>query len=130
MNDKIRKLKEVEIEARKARIQAEEEWRINELKPLLMKQVGKCFKFKNSYGSGSDYPDWWLYVKIFRLNEDGTFAVERFQNKPDGQIEIEYRNEYNYDKSTFDDSWIEIEYEEYIQARDEVIELLKSKGFI
>lgn len=46
--------------------------------------VGKCFKFRNSYGSGES---WWLYCKALHL--DGTSVIFfQFQKDSNGRWEI------------------------------------------
>lgn len=48
--------------------------------------IGKCQRYRNSYGSGS--PDWWLYRKI--LSVDGNYCTAfNFQTDCNGKVEIE-----------------------------------------
>lgn len=32
-----------------------------EIEPKIKKLIGKCFKYRNSYGQGED---WWMYIKV------------------------------------------------------------------
>ena len=54
--------------------------------------VGRCFKFKNSYGSGDS---WWLYSEVLGV-EGGFFKYLTFQECTHGKISVELR-EYGYD---------------------------------
>lgn len=40
--------------------EVEDKRRIKELRPL----IGKCFRYRNSYGHGEN---WWLYIKVIGL---------------------------------------------------------------
>src|SRR5690349_7211800 len=95
MNEEIQKLIEQEREIRKRRREIEDKYRQEELRPILQKQIGKCFKYKNSYGSSTD--PWWLYERIISLKEDGDFYCEKFQVDCYGKIELSYVDELNYD---------------------------------
>ena len=44
--------------------------------------VGKCYKYRNSYGSGKK---WWLYTKVLRV-VDGGLVVHQFQTDSRGQM--------------------------------------------
>lgn len=59
------------------------------------KMVGKCFKFRNSFGSGEK---WWLYEKIVGFNEDGLITLIAQKDSHD-HIEIEKRTSYGYHHS-------------------------------
>jgi hypothetical protein len=44
--------------------------------PKLNKQVGKCFKFKNSCGGPET---WWLYMRILGVEDSCGFLMEEFE---------------------------------------------------
>lgn len=55
--------------------------RIHDLDAAERKKVnrplrGKCFKYRNSYGSGDG---WWLYVKVNGVDEDGNLDCLTFE---------------------------------------------------
>lgn len=54
--------------------------------PKMKKLIGKCFKYRNSYGGDSQ--DWWLYIYV-RGVKGTDFITDQFQTCSDGRIEIE-----------------------------------------
>ena len=59
----------------------------SEIEPKMKRMIGKCFKYRNSYGSGSK--DWWLYSKIIDYKpQDQVLVVCSYQRTSDGRIEI------------------------------------------
>lgn len=76
--------------------------------------VGKCFRYRNSYGSEED---WWLYAKANRITDDGHLEVHEFQTTPRGEIKIEFGRKHYFrmsegyqeiDVDQFDDAWREV----------------------
>jgi hypothetical protein len=71
--------------------------------------VGRCYKFRNSYGGGSE--KWWLYKRV--LSVEGSYGTGwNFQQDCNGKIEID-----------FDEGWMplpvsgqEISEEEFMAA--------------
>ena len=70
--------------------------------------VGKCYKVKNSYGSGDS---WWLYRKVVSLSEHYNLNTLEFQTDIYGKIQIEESDAYN-----LYDGHIEISQEEFYNA--------------
>lgn len=129
MNEEIKKLIEQEQKIRNLRMKAQAKYRQEELRPLLQSQVGKCFKYRNSYGTNND--SWWLYEKVISLTDDGDFYCEKFQTDCFGEISINYMNEVNYDRSHFENrDWKKISIDEYNKAKLLVIKTLREKGFL
>lgn len=88
--------------------------------PELRKSIGRCFKYKNSYGGNLD--KWWLYKKIISINEkDMTFNTLEFQITSLNIIEVKLEQQYNFGgKSYFDNQgtwYTEIKPSEFNKAR-------------
>jgi hypothetical protein len=49
------------------------------------KLIGKCFKYRNRYSSGSS---WWLYLKVISADTSGV-KVFQFETDEYGKVEIE-----------------------------------------
>ena len=91
MMDKKEKLQAIVAKgyvARKELNEIEEKENTKKNLPL----VGRCFKFKNSYGSGDS---WWLYSEVLGI-EGNYFKYLTFQECSGGKITVELR-EYGYD---------------------------------
>lgn len=54
-------------------------------KAELEKYVGRCFKFRNSHGSGDK---WWLYYKVISIAEFRDVKVITIQDVPDSNLEM------------------------------------------
>jgi hypothetical protein len=95
-------------------------------RPAFAALVGKCFKFRNSYGSGEK---WWLYVRILRLHKDSlTYDTVQFQNTSRSNIEIEYRQQWNFQQGnhfSVQNGWEEITFEEYDLERKQLLRRVK-----
>ncbi len=104
---------------------AEEEARNKIGRPLLRKQVGKCFVYSNSYGSGERWP---LYARIVNFNEkDMTFEAVEFQNTSMNRIEIHYHCRYNFERqSSFSvqSGWRPITVTEYNRRKRALLRLV------
>ena len=70
--------------------------------PFLRKAVGKCFKYRNSYGNS--LPSWDLFLKITGVREkDMSFETIEFQHTSLNHIELRHNQRYNFDgKNSFD----------------------------
>jgi len=79
-------LKLVELYQEKERDDKEK----REFKEREMK-VGRCYKYNNSYGSGSR---WWLYTKILSVTENG-YKILTFEKTSRNRFEIEIKNTWN-----------------------------------
>lgn len=55
--------------------------------------IGRCFKYKNSYGSESD--DWWLFIKVVGTTETGGMITLEIQETSTGKIEITREDHYS-----------------------------------
>lgn len=123
--DDMNKLKELQEKNLKIRneISNIQDEREKELLPKYRKQfVGKCFKYRNSYGG--DRPKWWLYIKIldvnsvnFCNNEEPVFDTLRVEKCSDGGIHIK-KSEYDYVRS---DDHIAISAKEFNKAMAGII---------
>lgn len=56
-----------------------------------LKEIGTCYKFKNSYGSGIS---WMGFLKIIGITDYG-FTVLQFQEKEENDIEIIVTERYS-----------------------------------
>lgn len=50
--------------------------------------IGKCFKYRNSYGAGSDIGPWWAYFQVTGVSDLGVPLAWSFQQIPGGDVEI------------------------------------------
>lgn len=57
------------------------------------KLVGKCYRYRNSYGAGGK-SDWWLYVGIHSLDPENGLRAIHFQKDCDGRFEVETNHYY------------------------------------
>lgn len=75
-----------EIRADIAKLQKEAEPLEESLRrEQLIHFVGKCFKYRNSYGSGEE---WWLYTRVLDY-KDGQLRMFRFQRDCYGRFDFE-----------------------------------------
>lgn len=113
LHDRVRKLN--------MRIRDLEDAERNEVSiPFLRKQVGKCFKYHNSYSCPKDDSErWFIYARILSFDEKNmTFNTIEFEDKHDKKVEIAYERRYNFQgESHFAHGWIPIEQNEYHRAR-------------
>jgi hypothetical protein len=97
--------------------------------PRLKKQVGKCFKYHNSYGS--TYEKWWLYSKILSIDEKNmSFKCIQFERTSLDKIEINLEYKSNYDgRDAFLEmgNWIEITPSEYNRAKKSLEKFILEK---
>lgn len=54
--------------------------------------VGKCFKYRNNYGS--DCPGWWLYSKVTKAGEYWPICFS-FEETSRQMIEVKYEDHYH-----------------------------------
>lgn len=69
--------------------------RINEsevIPSLKDRYLGKCFKYQNSYGSGSG--KWWLYLQVTEIKDATWFGSIQFQTDCNGRFDFEYGNTF------------------------------------
>ena len=59
-----------------------------ELKVQNAKLVGKCFKYRNTYG-GSHERWWWLYAKVTGVTARGELEGIQFQDDGEGRLTVE-----------------------------------------
>ena len=85
------------------------------------KLLGKCFKFRNSYGSGEE---WWLYTKIVEV-DNWSVTVITVQDCNEGRIEIKRENHSasHYQKDV--GSQLQITQEEFDKNFEEILEKIK-----
>ena len=106
----------------------EEEERNEVQRPILRKAVGKCFKFRNSYGG--DRPKWWLYAKIVSFDEkEMTFNTVQFEHTSQPKIEVDYVRQYCYNgRNRFNegDGWIAISAAEYEREAKKLLKTVHS----
>jgi len=84
--------------------------------PTLKKNIGKCFKFKNSYG-GSD--SWWLYIKIIGLNGI-CYVTENFEIDINNAISINTKIRPDF----ISREYMSIPDEEYEKERNNILKKL------
>lgn len=51
--------------------------------------IGRCFKYRNSYGVGGPHEKWWLYAIATGVDALGTVVALSFQRTSNDTIEIE-----------------------------------------
>lgn len=61
------------------------------------KLLGKCFKYRNSYGCAI-HGKWWLYIKIVKISGRTVYAFE-FQNTSNSTVE--FRTNYPHYSNAF-----------------------------
>ena len=87
--------------------------------PMLRDIVGKCFKYRNSYGGS--YEKWWLYLQVKSIDEKSlSFTCVEFQRTSMDIIEIKLDKKFNWNgKNYFDNnsSYIEIPKSEFNKAK-------------
>ena len=84
--------------------------------------VGKCFKYRNSSGSGEK---WWLYLKITAV-DDGNLRAFEFQQYSNGEIHIQPNDLIYHGRNlTEDGGYIEIKpaelQREWVKIRDLIV---------
>lgn len=58
-----------------------------QIDPHMQAMVGKCFKYRNSYGKSEQ--DWWLYVKVTGYRpKNRSLVMSHYQKTSQGHIEI------------------------------------------
>ena len=68
--------------------------------PKLRKDVGKCYKYMNSYGGNSSR--WPLYIKIISIDErNNWFKVLEFQNTSENILEIRHNVKINFEGQNY-----------------------------
>lgn len=75
-------------------------------------RIGKTFRYRNSYGSGSE---WWLYRRIISVGEYGEVITTSFEEKSDGEMCITPHDQ-RFGESTLGDPISETEYTEALAA--------------
>lgn len=61
-----------------------------ELLPKLKKEYeGKCFKERNSYGCGSDTPDWFIYYFVKKVKSERSCEALSMQIDGNGKVDLE-----------------------------------------
>lgn len=84
--------------------------------------VGKCHKYRNSFGSGSE--DWWLYRKVLAV--DGEWLkVFSFQTDCHGRVEIKPKDT---DHAGSSQEWREIGESEFVVEYDRMLARVKVPG--
>lgn len=72
--------------------------------------VGKCLRYRNSYGDGES---WWMYCRVLRV-EDGNVITHEFQTTCRDEIEIKPSRRHFFgmsdgwrliEEAEFDDEW-------------------------
>ena len=126
----LKELKKRKKEIRKERKELnKEESKINnliekeEVIPKMKKNVGKCYKYRNSDGESK----WWLYTKITGV-KNGCYITVSFEH-PKGEYyeNISIEIERHESPSMFDDNvgypsnYKEITEEEYNKAREKIL---------
>lgn len=97
--------------------------------PNLKKSVGKCFKYRNSYGG--DSKKWYLYTKIVSIDEKTmTFTCVEFQRTSMDMVEIKYAYKYNWGgENAFKKygNYIPIPDSEYNRAKKTLLKFVQDK---
>lgn len=83
-------------------------------RPKLRKLVGKCFKYRNSYGSGES---WWMYARVISFDERAmNFKAAEFQKTSRDCIQIECESVHIFNgcnRFGVESGWIPISLNEY-----------------
>ena len=98
-------------------------------KPLLLKQVGKCFVYYNTYGVSDGMKRWPLYARIVGFNDkEMTFEAVEFQHTTRQEVKIGYRKQYNFDcrsHYSLPNGWQEISLAQYDRAKRSTLQLIE-----
>lgn len=114
----IEKLKEEKDKIQRAINDIEYKRMVEVSLPELKRSVGRCFKYRNSYGG--TYDRWYLYLKIVGIDEkDMSFKTVEFQNTSMEIVEIRYDRKFNFDGKFYFDggNYIEIKPSEFERAK-------------
>lgn len=133
MGEQEMKVQSLRAKARELALEAgaiEEKVKREVAAPQMRACVGRCFKYRNSYG-GSD-GGWWLYTKIIGFDEKAfAFDTVQFQLTTARRIEIEYRRHFNYEQRNYftehNRTYLPISKSEYNAARRRLLKFV-SKG--
>ena len=129
MKKTIEQLKDQESKLRVKIFNIENEEIHKRVLPEANKLLGKCYKYLNSYGGGSETKPWWLYRKIVKIdfiidkNKVCVF-VDEFQKITDGEINFKKKN-IGY-RDLRGDNYQEITPKEYETEKKKLIEVLKA----
>lgn len=69
--------------ARKAWVKLSDQHHATVEVPRRRKAIGKCFKYRNSYGPGQD---WWMYQKVVGVDAEGFYEVLQIQRDCRGHV--------------------------------------------
>lgn len=87
MSDVIENLKKLAEEFRNRLYEVEGKIRILEDAPVAKSLVGKCFKYRNSFGGPKG---WWLYRRVVKVSRSTELVVESFQEDAHGKMEFDF----------------------------------------
>ena len=89
-------------------------------RPILRRLIGKCFVYRNSYGSGESWP---LYLRIVGFDEKKmTYLAASFQNCTDGRVDFRLHDEHNFQgqhRFGVESGWVPISLRAYNKAKHE-----------
>jgi hypothetical protein len=125
---KIGQLKEQEQNLRNEIYALEKEELTKRIMPKAKKLIGKCYKYRNSYGG--DQKPWWLYQKVVEIksiNDENRvwLKVNTFQQDCIGDINFK-KEEFGYCDLRGGDNYQEISSKEYEMEKNKLIDILKT----
>ena len=83
------KITEKKILAQAAAIRERENAKkLRESVDQLRKLVGRCFRYRNSYGCGDTKGPWWTWMRIESVDADGGFRALSFEVDNSGRITV------------------------------------------
>lgn len=116
LNKQLEELKDVERPYVDEKNKLQKQIDTENNKPLM----GKCFKFRNSYGSGEK---WWLYIKVISCDDWGAKVID-IQKDKGGNTTCEIKTcSANSFKGS--DSYTPISYKEFKKNFDKLMKELK-----
>ena len=90
----------------------------SKLKPLAKTYLGKCYRYRNSYGTGTG---WWLYRKIKKVVGTKLILVG-FQKTSMGKIEIDTDDiKFVWNNENAMEGYTEITNEEFKEQRKQIL---------
>ncbi len=93
--------------------------------PALKDEVGKCYVYINSYGSGDEKGDWPLYIQVVKVTDGAHLETIEFQHTSHDEFSLKGSMKFG----RIDSNYQEISFDEYIKAKNEfVVAFMKKFG--
>ena len=117
-NDPLKDLEEISEKYRQAYGETQHKIRILKDIPKAISLVGKCFKYRNSFGSSQ--PPWWFYIRI--TGRDGiSLLFNCFQEDANDHVEFEYGKSGYVEQFSHPSNYLPITAKEYFTAEKKLL---------